>query len=62
MIEVSYTNGTSTFIKNGINFTHNAEHKAFIVDTPNQQVIIPDHCVMAIGFVAEESEGEFVYE
>lgn len=62
MLEVTYTNGTITLIKNGIGFEHDATHKMFRVRTPRQTVAIPDHCVMAIGFVVEEGEGEFVYD
>ena len=62
MLEVTYINGTSTLIRGAMAFEHDATHKMFRVKTARQTICVPDHSVMAIGFVVEEGEGEFVYE
>lgn len=56
MVKVFFTNGDeATFA--GDDFTHNAEHKMFFIQTPgNKRVMIPDYAVSCIGIWDEEKQ------
>lgn len=61
MVEVTYKNQT-ILIENAIGFNHDPYHQMFIVETTSgNKVHIPDHSVLAIGFVVDTGS-RYVYE
>lgn len=61
MIKVVYLDGSCDLFK-GTNFTHNKDHRLFIVEVGAYKVMMPDANVRSIGVGRIGEGGRFVYE
>lgn len=58
MVKVIFTDGSQANL-NGHDFTHDAEHKLFLIVAPGmKRIMIPDHCVACVG-IWDEEKNEF---